>query len=130
MQITLTIPELPPGPNASGRAHNRSKGIYGMHWSERRKLFERWRWLVLEAVGEAGYPNFGSMPVRVEVLRRNPSAMDWDNFGASLKPVMDALVHCRVLDDDNPDIVQELKLRQERTVPARQGLLIEISTLE
>lgn len=120
----LVITELPPGPNSSGRGQTRVKGLYGMHWTDRQELFDRWIWLMKVAVSQAGHPSFDRAPVVVTVTRYSTNFMDWDNFGASLKPVLDALVKCGVIADDNPEVIVSLSLRRKRS--REQKLVVHV----
>ena len=54
------------------------------------------------------------------------SPMDWDNLGASAKIPFDVLKDLGVIDDDNPDLIRSLLLRQERVGKrVEQGFRIE-----
>jgi hypothetical protein len=113
--LVLIFDELPPGLNGH-------EGLLRMHWTARRLLRERWHVLVRQALdslpditaqGEV-YPFDKTHPCTILALRKDYRLMDWDNFGASLKPVLDGLVKCGMLADDGPAVVREMKLRQCR----------------
>jgi hypothetical protein len=105
--VTLVFDELPPGLN--GR-----KGLLRMHWTARQQLNQKWHWLVLDAYLRAAVrPEFDPQhPCEVVAVRYDTRLMDWDNFGASLKPVFDGMVGCGLLYDDGPGVVRSLTLRQ------------------
>jgi len=120
--LSLTFTELPPGLN--GR-----NGLIRLHWKDRQALLARWRILVLEAIGTAtgtcSTPiTFApTHPCTVEVLRVDRRMMDWDNLGASLKPVLDGLVHAGVLSDDGPAVVTHLTMRQAKPMRGQASCL-------
>lgn len=104
--VTLVFDELPPGLN--GR-----KGLLRMHWKLRQQLNQRWYWLVLNALNGKRPDAFSeTRPCNVRATRHDCRPMDWDNFGASLKPVLDGLIKCGVLEDDGPGVVRSLTLHQ------------------
>ena len=45
-------------------------------------------------------------------LPRNRKRMDWDNAIATLKPYMDSLVIAGIIEDDKPDVVVRIGLKQ------------------
>lgn len=74
----------------------------------------------------------------ITVTRYSSGKLDWDNFYGGLKPVLDCLVKCTttnphglgVILDDNPDVVIELKGKQE-TAPQKKGKTkIEIEAIK
>jgi hypothetical protein len=114
--LTLTFAELPPGLNG----HD---GLLRMHWTARRNLMERWHLLVREALDAANWqPQLLFTPATPCVclaLRIDARSMDWDNFGASLKPVLDGLVKCGVVSDDGPDVIRHLTLYQQKATSGK-----------
>ena len=128
----LTFDELPPGLNGgrSKRHPDRQPGLLRMHWTQRKELNERWVSLVRAQLAEVPeQPLYSrSRPVHLEVLRVGRRLLDWDNLGASLKPVLDGLQCNRILDNDSPAVVRSLTLAQETGKPAR--LVLTFITLE
>ena len=123
--VELLIEDVPPGLNSAGSGKTRKRGLLGLHWTERRRIFNDWYVLVAQAVGECPvHPAFGLGPVAVTVTRRSRGHMDWDNYGASLKPVLDGLVRAGVVQDDGPAVICRLTLLQE--VDSEQSLLIRV----
>ena len=53
--------------------------------------------------------------------------MDWDNAAGSFKLVGDALVQCGILEDDNPKVIKEFAVEQERVKKRiHQGFTVKI----
>lgn len=71
-------------------------------------------------------------PLRVTYeLRYARTPRDLDNVAASVKPVLDALKHLGVIEDDKPAIVAELVTKQTKVAHVKdEGFTIELTTLE
>ena len=69
----------------------------------------------------------GSPPrVTVRVTRFSCAALDLDNFAGGTKYVIDAMRHEKLIDDDNPNVI-DLVFRQVRVnARADEGTMIEI----
>lgn len=110
--LTLVFDELPPGPNGK-------EGVLRMYWTERNKLMHRWHMLVraqLDTLDLPAMPLFDcTHPCTATATRVGTKLMDWDNFGASLKPVLDGLVKAGALEDDSPEVIRGLALHQARS---------------
>jgi hypothetical protein len=113
----LEFDELPPGLNGK-------TGLLRMHWTVRRQLMQRWLVLVRRALEDSPVTHFDrEHPCTIIAVRRSKRLMDWDNFGASLKPVLDGLVKTGVLSDDSPKVVRALTLRQLKSPSKQTGSL-------
>ena len=121
MSWTLQLPWLPPGLNGP-------QGLMRMHWSQKRKAGEAAYLLVRAALPSTPPPK---PPLRLTyVLRYARQPRDLDNLAASLKLPLDALVKARALPDDNPGVVAELVLRQEKVPTVKeQGITITLEPL-
>lgn len=86
-----------------------------MHWTQRRRLIQRWSWLVLGAVRGRDTLPVGQFVgrVRIRVIRRSHHTLDDDNLAGSAKVILDALKRIGVIEDDSPAHVQ-LVCEQER----------------
>tara|TARA_R100001594_G_scaffold143374_1_gene191256 strand:- start:149 stop:451 length:303 start_codon:yes stop_codon:yes gene_type:complete len=94
-----------------------------MHWAVRKKLQNN-----LADELSAEYPtDLIDGPVEVHYTRKSIRLMDWDNAAGSFKLVGDALVNIGILEDDNPKVIKEFYVKQER-VPKRcqQGFTVLI----
>lgn len=100
MKQTIEVDELAPSLNEWQRTH----------WAERAKIKKKWNWLI-----KAEKPKKHAGAVIVTYTRVSTQPMDMDNLGASFKCIGDALVKCGVIEDDNPDVIQELRLRWEKS---------------
>lgn len=91
---------------------NGSKGLIRSHFSAKKKLKEKIQWLIIEqgVVHHKG-------KVKVTYRRWSWQEMDDDNFHASSKLAVDALVKCGVIEDDKPKIIAEREWIQERGKP-------------
>lgn len=66
-------------------------------------------------------------PVCVEYTRKSIKYMDWDNAAGSFKLLGDGLVQLGVLPDDNPEIIPEFIVKQEKVKHRNeQGYTINI----
>lgn len=96
-----------------------------IHWTARRALNEQARFCVRAATGPIR-PGLSRVS-RVIYTRCATRLMDWDNAGASFKPLGDALVKNAILEDDGPAVIEEFVLRQRRVGRrADEGTVIEI----
>lgn len=98
--MEIDLPILVPGINR----------LLRMHWAVRKKMQS-----ALVATIEEQYDcELIEGPVIVEYTRRSIRLMDWDNAAGSFKLVGDALVQCGILSDDNPKVITEFRVEQER----------------
>jgi hypothetical protein len=96
---TLTISELALSLNKWQRTH----------WGKRAKEKEKWIYLIKEQK-----PKKHAEAVDIVYTRVSTRMIDLDNLGGSFKCIGDALVKCKVIQDDNPLIVRSLTLRWEK----------------
>ena len=87
MDIVLTLPERTPTLNQWQR----------MHWAKRRKLTERFAWLLVQS-NRGTRPSVPIARCVVSVIRYAPSTLpDLDNLYGGVKPLLDCLVPCSAL---------------------------------
>ena len=95
--VRLVIPrEPPPLLNRALRAH----------WGVRRRLRDLWLAEVAAAWHAAGRPRFRRARVTVACHYRTRRRRDWDGIVGSLKPVLDGLVACGCVPDDDAGTVR------------------------
>tara|TARA_R100000149_G_C5786742_1_gene80178 strand:- start:172 stop:531 length:360 start_codon:yes stop_codon:yes gene_type:complete len=100
MELRIDSDTQPPGINR----------LLRQHWAVRKKQQNK----LAEEIA-AKYPtDLIEGPVCVEYTRRSVRLMDWDNAAGSFKLVGDALVQLGILEDDNPQIIKEFRVDQER----------------
>lgn len=63
----------------------------------------------------------------MKVTRYAPRPLDYDNMAGGLKFLIDALVSCGIIDDDNPSVVQSLTLAQEKVHKKDARMVIELT---
>ena len=102
MAFILDIPRIPISNNK----------LLRMHWAPRKQLIDEWHgdifWLVLEA----GKQTFDVARVEAVIYFANKRRRDICNFMASLdKLVLDELVACKVLADDDSVHLPEISVR-------------------
>lgn len=118
--IKFVIRPLPPSPNVRER----------LHWSARDRLNVDIAWRVLVAVQlslkSPSRPSYGK--VTIHATRYAIRFMDRDNFTGSLKPVIDGLVDCKIIPDDDTSVVWLGDLKQVRVrkqVEQRLEVMVE-----
>jgi hypothetical protein len=95
---------------------------------DRDALRVRWRMLVLEAMRRHGAADDIHITTMVTVrVTRTGRLMDWDNMGASMKPIFDALVCWKVLDGDSPKYIAGVELRQVKA-SGKASMTVELFT--
>ena len=93
-ELTVMIPGLPKLPNTLRMAHWRTRATHTKEW----KMYVH-------------YCTYGRRPekplekAKLTFTRCSTTEPDFDNLAMSFKPVMDGLVECGILVDDNPKIV-------------------------
>ena len=94
----LYVPEVGPSLN---------EFYAGMHYAERTKLADDWKWIVQAEVSQQRFtePNELDFPLRVVVRAHFPDRRYWydsGNIGATEKLIVDGLRASDVLPDDDP----------------------------
>lgn len=118
----IWIDFLPPGLNGP-------KGLMRMHHQAYRRLKEKTWALMFEAL--AGVTPYEFTRARITYTRYGIKLMDFDNMGASFKPVGDALVRLGVFADDSPKYITQLILKQTRVASYdTQGIEILIEEVQ
>ena len=113
IEVPLPGPELSPNSRA--------------HWSKRYKAAQALSDWVIVGAREAATATISPAVVSYHV-RWCGTAPDEDNFIASMKPGLDALVHEDVLRDDGPEHVRAIEVSYERVAKRRDaGVRITIS---
>jgi hypothetical protein len=99
----IVFPGKVPGNNGPG-------GLLRLHWREKLELqntYSRRVW--------AARLRRSAGPVRLELVRYSTGRhMDYDNLVSTGKLLIDAIVRCGILPDDNPTIIAERSYTQER----------------
>ena len=81
-----------------------------MHWAVRKKEQAKLIELIREQVEGTAFDT----PVHVTYTRKSIRYMDWDNAAGSFKLLGDALVDLGVIPDDNPKVITQFDVRQEK----------------
>jgi hypothetical protein len=125
MKLTLSIPIfLPKLPNQ----------LLGARWFIRSAEAKKWKRLVGDALVEAEWqrqvfkapdPPLPMKKARITLTRCSPRQCDFDGLVGSMKPVLDALVHQKVIEDDTPEHVS-CDYVWEKTTKLKQGIRIEV----
>lgn len=116
----ITFPGKVPGNNGAG-------GLLRMHWATKKKLLANY---MLAVKGRPGFARY-SGPVRIELVRYSIGPeMDYDNLVSTGKLILDAIVRCGILPDDNPTVIAERSYTQERAASkAEQRTVIRLIQL-
>ena len=115
----ITFPGKVPGLNGAG-------GLLRMHWRKKLDLqnsYSRQVW-ALQLRRCSG-------PVRLELIRYSTGRpMDYDNLVSTGKLLIDALVRCQLIADDNPQVILERSYTQVRCKPDEQRTVIRLTPLQ
>lgn len=117
MKSMITMMSLNKLPNMSKVGGNRRPG----HWAQRQRWFreEKEDWIAAIREKYADLPLFvGKVSMFVGVAFLRERRRDEDNIIASLKPLLDALVHVGVVEDDSQFSVS---LVRHRDFPTPEG---------
>jgi Holliday junction resolvase RusA-like endonuclease len=114
--LTIEIPGIVPGLNGD-------KGLMRSHWSETKKMKKLYCQIIKDQL-PAKYRFEGA--VSIEYVGYKSSLMDWDNFCSSAKHILDSLVKCGVIINDNPKIVKEFLPKQVKCSRASQKVEVII----
>lgn len=113
--LKLDIPAVPPSPNR----------ILGKHWSTKAKVKNEWLLLVRSQYLPSGR---SKEKRRAVITLYHARLYDKDNLYASVKPVVDSLVHWGILKNDNEDWV-DLEVSQRVSKPKDAHTEIEVRAL-
>lgn len=110
--------ELASTPKATNR-------ILYSHWRNVKRNADVWKNLVQWAV-KGKQPKSPLKKVKLKLTRYNYRTLDYDGLVASFKPVVDGLVHARVLKDDNWKITGIWEVTQEYRPKGHDGIKVEV----
>lgn len=92
-----------------------------MHWAQRAKLKKRLVGIITAQLMQQGQwppPRFHALTI----TRYSPSLADHDNVVGGCKPLVDALVKCGLLTDDNP---RACSITYAQSKEQRDGVRVE-----
>jgi hypothetical protein len=101
--MRLVIEDIPRGMNGS-------HGLLRMGWRARSKYNKYWLQLIRSQINMAHRPARARQVVSISQMRRR--LLDRDNLYASVKPILDALRHWKLIKDDSEKWI-ELQLLQQ-----------------
>jgi Holliday junction resolvase RusA-like endonuclease len=116
--LTLEIPRIPESPNDLRR----------FHWRHRHRHDKLWKDEIRYAVLQSRPRDIPFARARVSIERRSVGRLDPDNLVSAMKPVIDALRHAGVIENDTDAHIELVVTQcQTRSLPPRT--LIEIRPL-
>lgn len=101
-KLTLEIPELPQSLNKGLRTY----------YKQRDKINKYWYEIIYYEVGR-NRPQRPLEKALITIQRHSSRFLDYDNCVASMKPIIDGLVHARVLIDDSYKVTGPWNVTQE-----------------
>lgn len=116
--LEINIPELPK------IITNGSQGSFWYKVAEKKK----WLKLVTFHVGQTR-PRLPLTKCKIECVRFSSVRSDFDNLASSFKYVIDALVKCGVMIDDNDDVILERKYRWEKAAPKKGSIKVKVEAI-
>lgn len=106
--IEMIIPGIPESYNKNLRKH----------FQQRRKANQYWYDLVKTIAGK-NLPKSPLKKASIKIIRRHYRFLDWDGAVGSIKPIVDGLIHARIIKDDSYkitgpwDVTQEFRPKKE-----------------
>ncbi len=114
MTFILTIPMTPPSVNVYLR----------MFWADRERLKDTWHTAVWALANEARWEPVEVASIVVTIFFRDSRKRDLANWiSTSDKLIVDGLVRCGILPDDDPAHLKSLDVRIEKGAPRTEILL-------
>ena len=102
--ITIGVSEVPVSPNGNN-------GLLRMHWTRRRKYFQKWQHLIrAEITYSPEKPE--KKKQRVHILQFRKQLLDKDNLYSSCKPLLDAACNLNLLYGDSTEWI-DLEVNQQ-----------------
>lgn len=116
--LSLKLEGLPPMNTADG-----------MHWRKRKKLKDYWEaYVAMKCVGLK--PSEPLPLAHVTILRSSSGRTpDFENLAQGGKFILDGLVKCGVLKDDNPDVIGQPEYLSSKTKPKKGYVLVTVQEL-
>ncbi len=123
--MIINIPKATPSNNE----------IKGMHHQKYKRLRNEFAWLVKAETDWA--PEYPIEQCEITITRYASRLLDWDNCYGGIKPLMDCLVSATkanpsglgLILDDNPNVVINLKMQQEKCKRTECRTVIKISEI-
>lgn len=113
--LTFELPGVPKSLNVCLRMHFRKRHEYTMYWMR-----------MVEKLTRGRGPKEPLTSAQLTFTRYAPRFLDWDGAVGSLKPVCDALVQCRILQDDNYNVLKDWKVVQEYAPKKEERIRVEV----
>lgn len=99
--------------------------LLGAHWRTRSKQARLWKHLVWVTIATRR-PAVPIKTARVTLTRHSSSEPDDDGLRGSFKSVLDALVHCGVLENDKPSNIGSPAVTWEKAPPKKGRIVVII----
>lgn len=103
--------------------------MFRLAWRGRKAKFDKIKTSV-SAVTAGKRPVKPLEKFTIAVTRHASKYLDWDNYVASLKPLIDGLVMAGVIKDDNWEMIRHVELEQVKTkVGVKKRLVVRVQEL-
>jgi len=112
--MRLILPDIPKSPNRKR----------GEHWSRTSRQAEYWKALVRSAIDNSHKPCKARMAVTISQMRTR--SLDKDNLYASVKNLVDALTHWKLIRDDS---LKWIELECKQTVGKTKMTIVVIEAV-
>lgn len=119
-KLEIEIPGLPKTVNALGRAH----------WAVKVKHNKDWEKLIFAAAFAKGLPIVPLKKALVILTRCSSSEPDFDGLVSGMKVILDSLIKCGVLGDDNPKVIGHPTYVWEKCKKGEGKIRIEVMGVE
>lgn len=111
----------------AGLPKNNANGSHG-HWSQVQKEAKKWHTLVDYYVG-LKKPETPLKKAKLTLIRRVSKCPDPDGLVISFKYVVDGLVRCGVLEDDNMGVIGMPDYRWEKAKPKHGSIFVKVEEI-
>ena len=119
-KLEIEIPGLPKTVNALGRAH----------WAVKVKYNKTWESKIFAAAFAKGLPLVPLKKAIVLLTRVSSMEPDFDGLVSGMKVVLDSLIKCGVLEDDNPRVIGHPTYAWEKCKKGEGKIRIEVVGVE
>lgn len=108
----------------------RYNAFKNQHWAVKNAESKKWHRLVATAVMDmGGWPPVPLEKAKLILTRFSSKCPDYDGLVQSFKPVVDALILCKVIKDDNMNVIGRPEYNWEQVAPKNGMIKVIVEAL-